>query len=220
MPGDALSLTKGDALSLTKGDALSLTKGDALSLTKGDALSLPKGGFYTPPGITVRRIRAPQVPSPLDPDALLHAIQAMAQEPEVQGQATFPTYSVTWLAPAGGSGSLPLTLPAGWYGVHRSPVRLTSDYYHRDLTAEVLADGVVINPSPLALTGPVEVEWGEFYLKKQGIEIRVANGTAQDAYITMWVRATFLTQRLYDSFFRPLVRRHWGILSAAAEETT
>lgn len=181
--------------------------------------------FYTPPGITVRRIRAPQVPSPLDPDALLHAIQAMAQEPEVKDQATFPTYSATFLAPAGGSGSLPLTLPAGWYGVHRSPVRLTSSdaagagYYHRDITADVLADGVVINPSPLALTGPVEVEWGEFYLKKQGVEIQVTNGTATDAYITMWVRATFLTVELYDSFFRPLVRRHWGILTAASKET-
>jgi len=182
------------------------------------------GELYAPPGVVIRRIRAPQVPLPLDPDALLHAIQAMAQEPEVQGQATFPTYSVTWLAPAGGTGSLSLTLPAGWYGVHRSPIRLTStnaagaEYYHRDITANVFADGVLVNPSPLSLTGPVEVEWGQFYLKKVGIEIQVTNGTATDAYITMWVRATFLRRELYETFFRPLVKEHWRVLVRAAEE--
>ena len=150
-----------------------------------------------------------------DPDNILFVIQALGEE--MQGRATFPTFCLTWLVPAGFLTSLTLTLPEGWYGVHRSPAVLTSDLYDPLLTAQVFADGSLVTPAPLSLTGPVEVEWGEFYRKLRSVRTDITNGTVNDARVTQWVRATFLEKSFYEEFFLPLMKYNYLQLKNIAE---
>lgn len=141
---------------------------------------------------------------PLDPDTLLHSLQAGGESTE--GRVTFPTFCLTFLVAAGGSTTLTLTLAQGWYGVHRSPMELSADFPDPLVSAQVFADDRLVNPVPLAITRIIPVEWGEFYRKLRDVAVTVTNGTAVPVVITMWVRASFMEKSLYEQWFLPLAQ--------------
>jgi len=148
---------------------------------------------------------------PLDPEYLNRQLQAVAHQ--LRGMMMIPNFRLTVLVPAGMTVEIPFPLPKGYVCTRRSPLHFESDYYSRDITIDVFCDGIKVNPFPLSLTGPFDVDFGMYYVKKERVDIVIRNASTTDAEVTFQVIPHIITRELYEEWYEPLTRMAFDVLS-------
>ena len=155
---------------------------------------------------------------PFEPETLnrmMQAATAWINEPEAK--VRIPNYRVTVLVEAGGETWIPFPLPQNWVCTRRAPIRFESDYYSRLITVDVYCDGAKVNPYPMPLDHPFEVDFGAYYVKRHRVDIYVKNDSDADAHVTFHVVAHLIRKDLYDDWYEPLTKLGWDFLTALAE---
>ncbi|GAJ03689.1 unnamed protein product, partial [marine sediment metagenome] len=116
---------------------------------------------------------------PLDPAMLNRAIMAMG----LKGKASFPTVRAAWSCPAGMTTEVIFPMTPGWYCTSTF-VTITSDFYDPSITVFVYADDIPITPWGVTLTGPCEISYGDYFVKRKSVAISTVNNTATDAVLS------------------------------------
>jgi hypothetical protein len=143
--------------------------------------------------------------APIEPETLNRMLQAASHRltPE---DLLIPNYRLSFFVAAnGGRVTIPFPLPAKRICTRRAPLRFESDYYDPRLTIDVYCDEKKVNPYPLALTAPFEVDFGVYYTKKLRVDIVINNNTPVDATVTFQVIPHIISEKLYNEWYRPLI---------------
>jgi hypothetical protein len=164
-------------------------------------------------------IPAPPIPIslslPLDPEFLNRQLQAVSHR--LGGMLMIPTFRLVFLVPAGATVEVPFPLPPKHVCTRRAPLRFEGSYYHKDITIDVKCDRRIVNPYPMPLTGPFEVDFGMYYVKRERVDITIRNGTTVDAEVTFQVMPHIMHVDLYESWYRPLTELAYEILDWIAK---
>lgn len=148
---------------------------------------------------------------PLEPKSLNHTIQAMA----LHGSSFFPTIRVTWVCPAGTITDFPLPIPEGFVATC-TDYGLSSDFYDPNITVNIYVDDRLLTPFGIALTGPQDMEYAEYYIKHKEVFVQTINNTATDAQLSFDVFACFLEKSFYEEFYAPLIQYAYSALQGVA----
>jgi len=152
---------------------------------------------------------------PIGPETLNRQLQAAAHK--FRGEFDIPNYRLTFAVPAGGEVSVPFPLAPKWVCTRRSPLHFDSDYYDKDLTVDVYCDNKLVNPSPLRLTAPFDVDFGIYYVKKKRVDITITNDTDTDANVTFQVIPNLIRESMYREWYKPLIDKAYDMLTKFAE---
>jgi hypothetical protein len=140
---------------------------------------------------------------PLDPETLNRILQG-ARRPGDE-RTWFPCWRLSWNCPAGAVTRVPLSLPAGWICTRRV-AKLYATYYDPDISIEVLVDGSSVTaPFGLSLTGAIDLDFGEFLVKRDRIEVNTTNNSATDTLLSVEVSPSLLKNTYFQSFWEPLI---------------
>ncbi len=148
---------------------------------------------------------------PLEPKALNHAIQAMS----LHGVSFFPTIRLTWLCPAGATTIFPISIPEGYIATC-TDYGFSSDFYDPNITVNQYVDDRLLTPYGIALTGPIAMEYAEYYVKHKDVVIETINNTATDAQLSFHVYACFLEKSFYEEFYAPIMEYMHSALEGVA----
>ena len=146
---------------------------------------------------------------PLDPEALNRQMQAAAKMFRlVPRELMIPNFRLAFLVPAGEAVEVPFELPFNYVCTRRSPLRFESTHYSKDITVDIWVDEPKnkVNPYPMPLDHPFEVDFGTHYVKEHLVHITIENGTDVDATVTLHVVAHIMSRRLYDEWYAPIIR--------------
>ena len=153
----------------------------------------------------------PRVSTPLDPDILNKAIQAM----RLRGKAWFPTFVQSWVCPAGMVTDLPLWLPAGMVCTNRI-CDLSSDFYDPDVTVTIYVDDEMITMQPITLTHAMPIDFGEYFIKHRSMLFSTTNNTATDALLTFTGTCCLLEKSFYEEWYSKIISFMFDTLSGVA----
>ncbi|MBA7554554.1 hypothetical protein ES705_47178 [subsurface metagenome] len=106
-------------------------------------------------------------------------------------------------------------LAPGWYCVS-TYVTITADFYHPDITVYVYADDVPITPWGVVLTGPCEISYGDYFVKRKDVRIVTTNNTATDAVLSELCYGQMLEKSFYEEFYAPIIEYMHAALQGVA----
>ena len=153
---------------------------------------------------------------PIDPEMLNRMMQA--NSPNLRGKwLMIPVYRLTFLVPAGQKVVIPFALPDGWVCTRRSPLRFESNYYDVNITIDVYCDDHKVNPYPMPLTHPFDVDFGVYYVKFSEVKIVFMNNSDKDAEITFQVTPHLIKEyEMYYGWYKPIIEHAYDILTRMA----
>jgi hypothetical protein len=85
------------------------------------------------------------------------------------------------------------------------------------LVIDVLCDGEKVNPYPLPLTAPFEVDFGVHYVKFERVDIIIMNNTTTDAEVTFGVIPHLIHNELYTKWYSRIIDKAYDMLTLLAE---
>lgn len=129
-----------------------------------------------------------------------------------RGRAYFPTVRASWLCPPGVT-DITFPMTPGWYCTSTF-LTITSDFYDPNIIVEVFADGQPVTPWGITLTGPCDVSYADYYVKKVSVRIRVTNSTAFNAVLSEMCYGHMLEQTFYNEFYAPIMEYTYQMLEA------
>lgn len=140
---------------------------------------------------------------PISPESLNDQLQAAAEK--LRDSVKTPNYRLSLFVPAKSVLEVPFSLPRGWICTRRSPLRFESSYYGTDLLIDVYCDKERVNPFPMPMTGPFDVDFGQYYVKRREVKIVITNNSSTDAVVTFQVVPFLISEELYAKWYRPLI---------------
>jgi len=157
-----------------------------------------------------------EIPLPPSPEQLNQIIQAAAK----RGSTRFPVYRAAVLVPAGSTVQYMLNMPSGFVDTRKSPLELTSDLYDPNLTVNIYVDELEnrVTPNGLAFTGPINIDFGEFYVKRQWVLMEFINNAGVDATVTFQVQPALLHVSLFEDWYRPIIEYTMDYLSNISQK--
>ncbi len=148
---------------------------------------------------------------PLDPAMLNRAIMAMG----LKGKASFPTVRAAWSCPAGMTTEVVFPMTPGWYCTSTF-ITITSDFYDPNITVFVSADDAPVTPWGVVLTGPCEISYGDYFVKRKSVAISTVNNTATDAVLSELCYGQMLEKYFYEEFYAPIIEYMHAALEGVA----
>ena len=154
---------------------------------------------------------------PLDSEFLNRQLQASAEffAPE---DIKIPNFRLTFFVAADKTIEVPFLLDGGYVCTRRSPLLFESNYYHVNITVDVFVGDKKINPYPMPLTHPFEVDFGIYYVKRTRVNIIITNKSKTGAEITFQVVPNIIRQKIYETWYMPLIRKSYELLKKIAKE--
>ena len=151
---------------------------------------------------------------PILPKELITLLEATAKSLPGKVRVVPSRASVT--VPAGYTYRITVNIPAGWVSVAVESLKILSDYYSSDLLMDVWVDGYKVNPFPLPISAPIDVNFGAYYVQRRQINIDLYNFTNQDATLTIDCISCLLDPKLFENFFEPLIMLSYKALEKLA----
>jgi hypothetical protein len=154
--------------------------------------------------------------APIDPEALnrhLQAVGHMLRDPVLGDQVLTPNFRLAVLLPAFMAIMLVIVVPSGWVCTRqRGFLRIESNYYSENILVTIKSDGRDVTSTPFPLTGPIDIDFGVYYVKRDRVEILMINLTGTDATITIHLSPNLLRDTIYDTIYEPVIRRAHELL--------
>ncbi len=152
---------------------------------------------------------------PIDSDMLNTILQTLA----LTGMSQNPNYRLTIAVLAGETVIFPFNLPGGYYCTKRTPIMFYADYYDTNITINVWVDeGYNVTPFGMSVYpgGVITVNFGEFWLKKRLVTIKIDNKSIRDTNITFEVNPSLVSENLYRDWYSPIIEFTKSRLNDAA----
>jgi len=123
-----------------------------------------------------------------------------------------PYISMPFLVEAGQATKLELAIPEGYCCTRANPLKISSDYYSKDIIVWVKVDDQDISPDGMALSSPIEMTFGKFFVKRFKVEVVVQNDSDTDAIITVQFPCHMVKKSVVEKIFMGLMSRSCCIL--------
>jgi hypothetical protein len=136
----------------------------------------------------------------LDPEALQRLIMVAGFEAEAQ----FSTARSAWLCPAKQVTDVTFYLPKGWNCVTMYTT-ISANYYDPNIVVYVYADDRPVTPQGVALMSETRISYGNRFIKRKSVRVRVVNNTDVDVYVSQLSYTVLLSDRLLNEFYLPLL---------------
>lgn len=153
---------------------------------------------------------------PMEPEVINSIMQAYAGEHP--GEFFFPNYQLTFLVPAGNTVTFVYKLPANFVCTRQKYNKISSDYYHPDITVMLYVDDRPVTPYPASLAQPLAFDYGEHYVKRQNVTIKMTNNSTRDAHLTFFTFCSIIHVDVYERWYRLLVEKQVDCLNACVLE--
>jgi hypothetical protein len=153
---------------------------------------------------------------PIDPEALnrhLQAVSHMLRDPVVGDQVVTPNFRLAVLLPSYTAVMLVIVVPSGWVCTRqRGFLRFESNYYSENILITVKSDGRDVTSTPFPLTGPIDLDFGAYYVKMDRVEVSLINLSGVDAMITVQISPNLMRDTIYNTIYEPVTRRAHELL--------
>lgn len=185
-----------------------------LEAVAGALAAIPTATAGSPSSGTRLPIPLPALNLPLSPIVLNEMINAA----NMPGVSKLGAWKLTVNVPAGQTVVVSVPVLPGTVTVFAAPMKVTATYYSANITADVLVDGYDITPYPeYALTGDDQIEFGQYYYMRIGMQGTITNNTATNTLITFGVEVMAIQRDFFETFYRPLIEYSVDTLKSLAE---
>lgn len=161
-------------------------------------------------------VRLSALQLPLSPKVLNEMINAA----NIRGVSIMGVNQLTVTVPAGQEVMVVLPTRPGTVGIATAPIDMSATYYSHGITLNVLVDGYMVT-SPdyqFTLTGPDQLELGQYWYYQQSMVLVAHNTTATPTTITFKSEGLALEQKFFQSTYLPLLEHGFKALADLAHE--
>jgi len=143
----------------------------------------------------------------------IEAFNTLLQASRFEGDTTISNWRLSWTCPAGVTTQVPLNLPSGMVCTRRKGL-IISDFYDEDVVMQVLVDRKPVADFGLPLTGPLDFDFAEGFVKREVVQVDCVNGTLFDAQVTLDLVCNLMEKEIYDGIYEP----YFALISAKVRE--
>lgn len=157
----------------------------------------------------------PALQLPLSPPVLNQMINAA----NIPGASKIGVWKLTVNVPAGQTVVVTVPVLPGTVAVFAAPLVVTATYYSSQITADVWVDGNDVTPAPYeyAITGDDQIDFGQYYYMRIGLQGTITNNSASTTLITFKVEVMAIQRDFFESFYTPLIQHSVDTLRALAD---
>jgi hypothetical protein len=154
---------------------------------------------------------------PLSPEILNQMVNAA----NIPGTSRIGVWKLTVTVPAGQTVVVTVPVLPGTVAVFAAPLIVTATYYSSQIIADVWVDGNDVTPYPeYQITGDDQIEFGQYYYMRIGMQGTITNNSPTTTVITFKVEVMAIQQDFFESFYVPLIQHSVDSMKLLADIVT
>jgi hypothetical protein len=141
----------------------------------------------------------PALTLPISPKILNEMLNAA----NIPGVSKMGVWKLDVTVPAGSTVEVTFPVLPGTVHVFMAPLGVSATFYSDLISADVDVDGMDVTPSPYEypITGADEIELGQYFYMRTGMQARITNGSTTTTTITFAVQAMAIQKDFFESLY-------------------